>query len=210
MGGFFLMAKMVKTQRKLASFIVAMACIGVSSGVLWSVFGKNHSSEATAAEVIGDETTASISKASSELGPSGLPIPRFVSLKAEKVNVRKGPSSDHPVAWVFQSKGLPVEIIAEFETYRRIRDSDGTEGWILQNMLAGKRTAVVTPWRKDQMTALHVGAAASSSVIANLSSGAMGDIKSCDGNWCKITVNDYSGYVEQSMLWGAYPGEVVN
>ena len=64
-----------------------------------------------------------------------------MSLKAEKVNVRRGPSSDHPVAWVFQRKGLPVEIVAEFENWRRIRNSDGEEGWILQNMLAGKRTA---------------------------------------------------------------------
>lgn len=203
------MAKLVKARRQVASTLVALACVGVAGGVLWSVFGKNHSIAAASMVAIGDETTASVSKAS-QLGPSGLPIPRFVSLKAEKVNVRKGPSSDHPVAWVFQSKGLPVEIIAEFETYRRIRDSDGTEGWILQNMLAGKRTAVVAPWRKDQMTALHVGADAGSGLVANLSSGAMADIKSCDGNWCKISVNDYSGYVEQSMLWGAYPGEVVN
>ncbi len=203
------MAKLVKARRHVASTLVALACVGVAAGVLWSVFGKSHSTAAATALVIGDEATASVSKAS-QVGPSGLPIPRFVSLKAEKVNVRKGPSSDHPVAWVFQSKGLPVEIIAEFETYRRIRDSDGTEGWILQNMLAGKRTAVVAPWRKDQFTGLHVGADESSGLVANLSPGAMADIKSCDGNWCKITVSDYSGYVEQSMLWGAYPGEVVN
>ncbi len=204
-----MMAKLGKARRQVASTLVALACVGVAGGVLWSVFGKNHSIAAASAVALGEEATASVSKAP-QLGPSGLPIPRFVSLKAEKVNVRKGPSSDHPVAWVFQSKGLPVEIIAEFETYRRIRDSDGTEGWILQNMLAGKRTAVVAPWRKDQMTALHVSADATSGLIANLSSGAMADIKSCDGNWCKITVSDYSGYVEQSMLWGAYPGEVVN
>lgn len=204
------MPKIVKARRHVASTLVALACVGVAAGVLWSVFGKNHSTAATSAVAIGDDTTASLSKAVGQLGPSGLPIPRFVSLKAEKVNVRKGPSSDHPVAWVFQGKGLPVEIIAEFETYRRIRDSDGTEGWILQNMLAGKRTAVVAPWRKDQMAALHADATENSGIVANLASGAMADIKSCDGNWCKITVNDYSGYVEQSMLWGAYPGEVVN
>lgn len=209
--GNVLMAQLMKSNRHLASTLVALACVGVAAGVLWSLFGKNHSTTAISAVAIGEETpTASLSKVAGQLGPSGLPIPRFVSLKAEKVNVRKGPSSDHPVAWVFQSKGLPVEIIAEFETYRRIRDSDGTEGWILQNMLAGKRTAVVAPWRKDQLTALHTDAAENSGIIANLSSGAMGDIKSCNGNWCKISVNDYSGYVEQSMLWGAYPGEVVN
>lgn len=204
------MAKSGAARRQMASTIVALACVGVAAGVLWSVFGKNVSPTAVSAVAVGDEATGSVTLAASQLGPSGLPIPRFVSLKAEKVNVRKGPSSDHPVAWVFQSKGLPVEVIAEFETYRRIRDSDGAEGWILQNMLAGRRTAVVAPWRKDQLTALHTGAEDKSGVIANLSPGAMADIKSCDGIWCKITVSDYSGYVEQSMLWGAYPGEVVN
>jgi SH3-like domain-containing protein len=145
-----------------------------------------------------------------QLGSSGLPIPRFVTLKAEKVNVRKGPSSDHPVAWVFQSKGLPVEIIAEFETWRRVRDSEGAEGWILQNMLSGKRNILVAPWRKDQFTALHDSATNKSGLVANLSAGAMGEVKSCDGNWCDVSVGGYTGYVEQSMLWGAYPGEVVN
>jgi SH3-like domain-containing protein len=204
------MARFVKARRRLASTIVALACVAVAAGVLWSVFGKNHNKSIIAVVGGGDGTTASVTKPSIQLGPSGLPVPRFVSLKAEKVNVRKGPSSDHPVAWVFQSKGLPVEIIAEFETYRRIRDSDGTEGWILQNMLAGKRTVVIAPWRKDQVTALHSTAEVNSSLIANLTSGAMGEIKSCDGNWCDITIGGYQGYIEQSMLWGAYPGEVIN
>jgi SH3-like domain-containing protein len=204
------MARLMKARRTLASTLVALACLGMGTGVLWSVFGKNKTASATQAASITGETTASTSKPQGQLGPSGLPIPRFVSLKAEKVNVRKGPSSDHPVAWVFQSKGLPVEIIAEFETYRRIRDSDGAEGWILQNMLAGKRMVSVAPWRKDQFTKLQDAASQNASVIANLAAGALGEVKSCDGTWCEITTGGFKGYVEQSMLWGAYPGEVVN
>ena len=204
------MARPVKARRRLISTVVAIACIGVGAGVSYSVFVKSHDSQAVAAGIVAGAETASLSKASLQTGPSGLQIPRFVSLKAEKVNVRKGPSSDHPVAWVFQSKGLPVEIIAEFETWRRVRDSEGAEGWILQNMLAGKRNVTVAPWRKDQLTALHDRAAPGSTTVANLSSGVMGEIKSCDGSWCDLTVAGYRGYVEQSMLWGAYPGEVVN
>jgi SH3-like domain-containing protein len=204
------MARLIKARRTAATALVALACLGVGLGVLWSVFGKNKSATATQAVSITGDATGSITKPQGQIGPSGLPIPRFVSLKAEKVNVRKGPSSDHPVAWVFQSKGLPVEIIAEFETYRRIRDSDGAEGWILQNMLAGKRTVSVAPWRKDQMTKLQDSALPTAPVIANLSPGALGEIKNCDGNWCEITTGGFKGYVEQSMLWGAYPGEVVN
>jgi SH3-like domain-containing protein len=203
------MARYVKARRRLASTIVVLSCLIVSAGVAYSIFGKSHNKQAVTAGVVGDDT-ASVTKSSTPLGPSGLPIPRFVSLKTEKVNVRKGPSSDHPVAWVFQSKGLPVEIIAEFETWRRVRDSEGAEGWILQNMLAGKRTVTIAPWRKDQIIGMHSSNILESGLVANITSGAMGEIKSCDGNWCEIMVSGYKGYVEQSMLWGAYPGEVVN
>jgi SH3-like domain-containing protein len=191
-----------KEKHRAKTAIVVLACLAVAAGVAWSVVGKIGKTQSNQ-EAKSDATPV-------QLGSSGLPIPRFVTLKAEKVNVRKGPSSDHPVAWVFQSKGLPVEIIAEFETWRRVRDSEGAEGWILQNMLSGKRNILVAPWRKDQFTALHDSATNKSGLVANLSAGAMGEVKSCDGNWCDVSVGGYTGYVEQSMLWGAYPGEVVN
>jgi SH3-like domain-containing protein len=202
------MAKNSLGKRRLGSALLAIACLAIASGVTWSVFG--HRTDSLANSVADPGATASLSQNSANIGPSGLAIPRFVSLKAEKVNVRRGPSSDHPVAWVFRRKGLPVEIVAEFENWRRIRDSDGEEGWILQSMLGGKRTAVVAPWRGTQMTVLHSAANQSSSVAANLASGAMGDVANCDGKWCEINAGGYDGYVEQSMLWGVYPGEVVN
>src|SRR4051812_41650183 len=93
-------------------------------------------------------------KAASE-GPngtaSGLPIPRFVSLKSDRVNVRGGPTKDHDVAWVYTRAGLPVEITAEFENWRRIRDWEGAEGWVYHSMLSGRRTALVTPKSKDDL-----------------------------------------------------------
>jgi SH3-like domain-containing protein len=196
------LARHGKAKQRAATAIVVLACLVVAAGVAWSIVGQKHKTLSNAEGKTDAATT--------QLGASGFPIPRFVTLKAEKVNVRKGPSSDHPVAWVFQSKGLPVEIIAEFETWRRVRDSEGAEGWILQNMLSGRRNILVAPWRKDQFTALHDSASNQSGLVANLSAGAMGEIKSCDGMWCDVSVGGYSGYVEQSMLWGAYPGEVVN
>jgi SH3-like domain-containing protein len=202
------MAKNTSGKRRVGSALLAFACLAVAGGVVWSFFGPKFDSQA---KTSADATiTASISPENVSLGPSGLPVPRFVSLKAEKVNVRRGPSSDHPVAWVFQRKGLPVEIVAEFENWRRIRDSEGEEGWILQSMLAGKRTAVVAPWRGQQMTELHSAANKASSVQAQLAAGAMGDVANCDGKWCEISAGGYEGYVEQEMLWGVYPGETVN
>lgn len=196
--------------RRIGSIFLALACLAVAAGIGWSVFGKKSDSVAKAVIPDGQETTASLGDGLKAMGPSGLPIPRFVSLKAEKVNVRRGPSSEHPVAWVFQRKGMPVEIVAEFENWRRIRDSDGEEGWILQNMLAGKRTAVVAPWRQGQAMPLHSSAATNSGLVAKLSAGVVSEVSSCTGEWCEISAAGYDGWIEQTMLWGVYPGEVVD
>src|ERR1051325_11006481 len=83
-------------------------------------------------------------------GTSGLPIPRFVSLKSDKVNVRAGPTKDHDVAWVYNRAALPVEVTAEFENWRRIRDWEGAEEWVYHSLLSGKRTALVSPQTKGK------------------------------------------------------------
>jgi len=202
------MAKNRAQGRRIGSLLLALGCLVVAGATAWSMFGKRVDSLASAAKA--GETTASIGAADRETGPSGLPIPRFVSLKTEKVNVRRGPSSDHPVAWVFNRKGMPVEIVAEFENWRRIRDSDGEEGWILQNMLTGRRTAVVAPWRQGQAMPLYDRAGAGAALVANVAAGVVGEVESCTGEWCEISTNGYDGWIEQSMLWGVYPGEAVN
>ena len=81
---------------------------------------------------------------------TGLPVPRYVSLKTDRVNLREGPSKEHATTWVFQRAGLPVEITAEFETWRKVRDSEGAEGWVLHSLLSGRRTALVAPWKKTE------------------------------------------------------------
>ena len=190
----------------MGSFLLALGCLAVAGATAWSFFGKQVDSLAGA---LPGETTASIDSSRKTPAPSGLPVPRFVSLKAEKVNVRRGPSSEHPVAWVFNRKGMPVEIVAEFENWRRIRDSDGEEGWILQNMLTGKRTAVIAPWRQGQTMPLYDQATTAGGVVAKVTAGVVSEVENCTGEWCEISTNGYGGWIEQSMLWGVYPGEVV-
>jgi SH3-like domain-containing protein len=202
------MAGSASGKRRFGSIIIGVACIGVAAAVGWSIFGKRSDSLASTAP---GEVTASIDNAAPKsVGPSGLPIPRFVSLKAEKVNVRRGPSSDHPVAWVFQRKGLPVEIVAEFENWRRVRDSDGAEGWILQNMLSGKRTATVAPWKQGQTVPLRDSPNAAAPLVAQVGAGVVGEVSNCTGEWCEVTAGGYDGWVEQTQLWGVYPGEAVD
>jgi SH3-like domain-containing protein len=141
---------------------------------------------------------------------SGLPVPRFVSLKADKVNLRAGPTRDHDVTWVFTRAGLPVEITAESENWRRIRDSEGTEGWVYHSLLSSRRTALVAPWsKKDESFSLHQSGDANARVTAQLQPGVLGSIKSCDKKWCRIFGEGFDGYIEQERLWGVYPNEFV-
>ena len=140
---------------------------------------------------------------------SGLPIPRFVSLKSDRVNVRSGPNKDQDVRWVYTRAGMPVEITAEFENWRRIRDWEGAEGWVYHSLLSGRRSAVVVPTLKDELVPLYESANTSSAVVARLQSGVLTQIKSCDGKWCEISGKNFSGYIVQERLWGAYPNEKV-
>ena len=149
---------------------------------------------------------------------SGLPVPRYVSLKSDRVNVRKGPGTDYPIAWVFQRVGWPVEIVKEFETWRQVRDAEGAEGWVQQNLLSGRRTALIAPWdakaAKDAdgslpSTPLHDGASKGSTVVALIEPGVLANILACESSWCRVSVGDQRGYIEQAKLFGVYPDETV-
>jgi SH3-like domain-containing protein len=201
---------MARHHRRTKSIIFGVACLAAAGIGAFTLFGKSDDSLARVNLAGAGKTTASIAPEPANVGPSGLPLPRFVSLKAEKVNVRRGPNSDYPVSWVFQRKGLPVEIIAESENWRRIRDSEGAEGWILQNMLSGKRTAMVAPWRRNETLPLHRGPAADTGLVARLSAGVVAEIEECGRDWCEVNAGGYEGFIAQSNLWGVYPGETVD
>jgi len=140
---------------------------------------------------------------------SSLPVPRFVSLKTDRVNVRAGPDKDHDVTFIYTRIGWPVEITAEFENWRRIRDSDGSEGWVYHSLLSGKRMAVVRLKASTDLAPLHAKPEAQSTVTARLQSGVLGTVKQCTGTWCRLVGEGFDGWVEQSRLWGVYPEEKV-
>lgn len=141
---------------------------------------------------------------------SGLPIPRYVSLKADRVNLREGPSKDHRTTWIFQRAGLPVEITAEFEIWRKVRDSEGTEGWVLHSLLSGRRTALVAPWKKGIESILYRKASVSAAPTAKLQPNVIVSVKSCDGVWCHVSGSGFDGFIQQSELWGVYPNEKID
>jgi SH3-like domain-containing protein len=145
------------------------------------------------------------------VGPvTKLPLPRYASLKTDRVNLREGPSKDHPTKWVYQRAGLPVEITAEFEIWRRVRDSEGVEGWVLHSLLSGRRTALVTPSKKGETAKLYAKASDASDLAATLQSGVIVNIRNCDGAWCLVDGDGFKGYIQQIKLWGAYPDEKID
>jgi SH3-like domain-containing protein len=142
---------------------------------------------------------------------SGLPVPRFVSLKPSKVNVRAGPTKDNDVTWVYTRSGLPVEVTAEYENWRRVRDWEGAEGWVYHSLLSGRRTAIVIPQAnaKDTPLPLHADADGRSRVVARLQAGVLGTVKRCTGAWCRVAGDGYDGWIQQDRLWGVYPNEKI-
>jgi len=200
-------------KRNIFGIGLIVVCVAAVGGIAAYILSSSSSIAITDTQnetITGSVVAAKTGKSDQpkrETGPSGLPVPRFVSLKRSKVNVRRGPSSEHKISWVFHLKGLPVEIVAEFEHWRRVRDSDGQEGWIYHTLLAGKRTVTVAPWRKGVAVNLLESPSVSSSIVANVSAGAIGQIEKCTGNWCQVVLSGYQGWINQSMLWGVYPNE---
>ena len=162
------------------------------------------------AHPLATSTSAPASPAGEDVGPSGLPVPRFVSLKASRVNVRVGPGEDYKVAWVFVKPGLPLEVVQEYDNWRRIRDSDGSMGWVFRGLLSGKRTAVVAPWAGGDPRPIRAGARADASIVAYLEPGVMGDVDRCQDGWCRISGKGFSGWIDRDQLWGVYPNEDIN
>lgn len=145
------------------------------------------------------------------VGPSGLPLPRFVSLKSGRVNARVGPGPNYAVTWLYLKAGLPMEILQEYDNWRKVRDADGAEGWVNQTLLSGKRTAIAAPWQRGKAARINLLAEPEekSGIVAILEPGVIGTIKVCNGDWCQMTFGGHTGWLSQSQVWGAYPGEAI-
>jgi SH3-like domain-containing protein len=137
------------------------------------------------------------------LAATGLPLPRFASLRSSEVNVRTGPGGRYPVEWVFVYRRMPVEIVAEFDTWRKIRDWQGTEGWVHQSMLSGRRMVIV----KGGVRALKRDPSADSATVARVESKVLGRVLSCTGAWCRLEVSGFTGWMERRHVWGVYDRE---
>src|ERR1700716_2662122 len=160
--------------------------------------------------LLGASVSSGFSARDSALTTSGLPVPRYVSLKSDHVNVRAGPTKDNDVAWVYTRSGLPVEITAEFENWRRVRDSEGAEGWVYHSLLSGRRTAVITMKTKDELAPLYHRADQTSAVAARLQAGVVAQVRRCAAAWGHVSGSGFDGWIEKERLWGVYADEKVD
>ena len=139
------------------------------------------------------------------LGPvTNLPLPRFVSLKGVKANVRRGPSQSHRIDWVLMHRGTPLQITAEFEHWRRVRDQDNVGGWIHYSLLSGHRTIVI----QGQRIPLHAEPIESSRTIALAEKGVIASVGACLPEWCEIETTGFKGWIMKSAIWGVGQAEI--
>jgi SH3-like domain-containing protein len=138
---------------------------------------------------------------------SGLPIPRFVSLRAAVVNLRAGPGERYPIEWVYQRRDLPVEVEREFDIWRLVRDADGVRGWVQEVMIMGRRSFEVTGADRT----LRHDASDTAAAVAILKPGVIGRIRSCaaKSDWCQVQVEDYRGWLRREDFFGTLPDEAV-
>lgn len=131
--------------------------------------------------------------------PSGFKVPRYVSLKSGKVNGRAGPSEEHPILWTYTARGLPVQIVAETEDWRRICDPEGGLSWVKGSLLTGERKAMRL---KEERLALRRRPDPEATVVAHLNPQAVAPLDRCDKGWCRITVGDRKGWAPENEIWG--------
>lgn len=138
---------------------------------------------------------------------TGLDIPRFVSLRSNKVFLRSGPAVRYPVNWVYNHQNYPVEVLQEFDTWRKVRDGSGTEGWVHQSLIAGRRYVQIDA--NEQIMA-YAAADIDARVTMRLEPGAIARLISCEELWCKISANSHEGWTQKKHIWGVYASDRIN
>jgi SH3-like domain-containing protein len=134
-----------------------------------------------------------------------LPVPRFVSLRSDKVNVRAGPGVRYPIEWVFERKGMPVEVVAEYENFRKVRDIEGTEGWVHMNLLSSRRGIIITGVVRTIRREPHDDSPA----VARAEPDVIGLLLECQGDWCRVDLSGFRGWLKRTEFWGVFPDEKI-
>ena len=155
--------------------------------------------------VLGHPAILPAAETDAGVGPvTNLPLPRYVSLRSNEINVRRGPGLGYRKDWVFLRAGLPVRVIDEYGGWRRVVDHDDAGGWVYHAMLAGRRTVLVTSARAILRAAPTMTAAAR----AEAERGVIARLRRCQREWCEVEAKGHAGWVPKASIWGVDPGDV--
>ena len=135
---------------------------------------------------------------------TNLPIPRYVSLKVKEANARRGPSLSHKIDWIYKRQNMPLEIYAEYENWRRVRDFEGLGGWIHYTLLSGTRYVLV----KNELLEMRLLPSIDAQVIAKVPQHNIATLDKCNKDWCRIIDDGYKGWVPKNGIWGVYENEL--
>lgn len=138
---------------------------------------------------------------------TGLAVPRFVSLRSDKIHVRSGPGMRYPIRWVYQRANLPVEIVQEFDTWRKIRDNEGQEGWVHQSLVSGRRHVMVSG---TDIVFARAKPDIDTAPVFRMEPGVVAELEDCNKSWCHVAAGGFDGWVEKKSIWGIYPSEGIN
>jgi len=132
-------------------------------------------------------------------------LPRFASLRSDEVNLRVGPGENYPIEWVFKRKDMPVEVVEQFQNWRRVEDWQGDKGWVLDRMITGKRDVIVD----RAVRALHRQPDPAAPIVARVEPGVIARLIELQGPWCHIEAGGFKGWVQRAEVWGVYPDETL-
>lgn len=135
-----------------------------------------------------------------------LPLPRWVSMASKEANMRTGPGKRYPIEWVLTKRSLPLEVTREFENWRMVREPDGATGWVHRSMLSGTRHVLVTGAEK----LLHANPSEQAPIVARLKTNVIARVRNCQRDWCRVTIEDYTGWLTKKDVWGVYPDEILD
>ena len=135
---------------------------------------------------------------------TNLPIPRYVSLKVKEANARRGPSLSHKIDWIYKRQNMPLEIYAEYENWRRVRDFEGLGGWVHYTLLSGIRFVLI----KNELLEMRLLPSIDSQVIAKVPQHNIATLDKCNRDWCRIIDDGYKGWVPKNGIWGVYENEL--
>ena len=181
------------------SYLAALICLIAGMSAALTIL---HMKQATAL----DKIDVGVTDARTVIRGSGLPVPRFVSLKSDVVNMRVGPGHEYPLQWVYVRKNLPLKVISEFDAWRKVIDHDGETGWVHGQLVSLKRYGVIT----SSNAKLRVDPNQQASVTAIAEAGVLMELQYCEGQWCRLGTDNVKGWLERRQFWGVLPNEELN